>query len=519
MAASRPPDSEPILRMSGVTKRFGPVVANDAVDFDVLRGEVHALLGENGAGKTTLMNILYGLYTPDAGSVLLRGKEAAIREPRDAMRHGIGMIHQHFMLVPTLTVVENIVLGMPSPRAPFLDLGRAAAEIRELAERYRLQVDPDARVSDLSVGQQQRVEILKALYRKADLFILDEPTAVLTPQETEELLPMFRALCDEGHSAIFISHKLEEVRAFSDRVTILRDGKKIATLPTAETEPRQLAALMVGREVFQDLQRRDARPGKVRLSVENLSALGGSALPALRSVSFRVHEGEILGIAGVDGNGQEELAEVLSGLRRATSGTVRVGEEDLTNASPRTFIGAGLAHIPSDRHRRGLVMGATIEENAILESFDRPPFSAGGFLKFPAVRAHARTLIQTYDVRASSIDQPVRHLSGGNQQKLILGRELHREPGVLIAAQPTRGLDIGATEYVRKKILELRDAGAAILLISTELDEILLLSDRVAVMYEGEIVVIVDAARATAEDLGLLMAGATSEGPTSRGPT
>ncbi|MFQ5691869.1 MAG: ABC transporter ATP-binding protein [Nitrospinota bacterium] len=499
--------------MRGITKRFGPVLANDAVDLDVARGEVHALLGENGAGKTTLMNILYGLYTPDAGSITLRGEEVSIRQPRDAMGHGIGMIHQHFMLVPTLTVAENTILGMPSPREPFLDLKGAAGEIRRLSEQYRLQVDPDARVSDLSVGEQQRVEIIKALYRRADLFILDEPTAVLTPQETEELLPMFRALCREGHAVIFITHKLEEVRAFSDRVTILRDGKKVETLRTAETESRQLAALMVGREVLLNLEKRAARPGRPRLTVEGLSALGSRGLPALRGVGFEVREREILGIAGVDGNGQDELAEVLTGLRRATSGSVRIGDRDLTNRSPRSLIEAGVAHIPSDRHRRGLVMSATIEENAVLETFDHPPFSAGGFLKFPAIRSYARELIEAYDVRAPSTDHPVQHLSGGNQQKIILGRELHRDPALLVAAQPTRGLDIGATEYVRKKLLELRDAGAAILLISTELDEILALSDRIAVLFEGEIVTVVDAAEATVEALGLWMAGAT------RGPT
>jgi simple sugar transport system ATP-binding protein len=494
--------------MLGITKRFGPVVANDGVDFDVLRGEVHALLGENGAGKTTLMNILYGLYTADSGRILLRGKEASIREPRDAMQHGIGMIHQHFMLVPTLTVTENTILGMPSPREPFLDIRKASMEIRDLAKRYRLQVEPDARVSDLSVGQQQRVEILKALYRRADLFILDEPTAVLTPQETEELFPMFRALCDEGHSVIFISHKLEEVGAFSDRLTILRDGKKIATLTTAETESRQLASLMVGREVFLDIDKGKARPGETRLTAESLFALGDNGLPALRNVSLEVREGEILGVAGVDGNGQEELAEVLTGLRQATAGEIRIGERVVTNFSPRALVDAGLAHIPSDRHRRGLVMGATIEENAVLETYDRPPFSAGGFLKFATIRAHALKLIEEYDVRAASTAQSVRYLSGGNQQKIILGRELGRQPAVLVAAQPTRGLDIGATEYVRKRLLDLRDKGAAILLISTELDEILSLSDRIAVMYEGEIVSVVDAAQATGEELGLLMAGA-----------
>ncbi|MFQ5914205.1 MAG: ABC transporter ATP-binding protein [Nitrospinota bacterium] len=513
MVDSRPEDvpapvARTLLEMRGVTKHFGPVVANDGVDFEVQGGEVHALLGENGAGKTTLMNVLYGLYAPDAGRIFLRGEEAAIRGPRDAMRRGIGMIHQHFMLVPTLTVVENSILGMPSPREPFLSLKEAAAKIGELAERYRLRVDPLARVAELSVGEQQRVEILKALYRKADLFILDEPTAVLTPQETQHLMPMFRALCEEGRSVIFITHKLEEVRAFSDRVTVLRDGKRIATLRTAETENRQLAALMVGREVFLDLEKREPRPGKGRLQVEGLCALGREGLPALRNVSFQLHEGEILGVAGVDGNGQEELAEVLTGLRRAASGAVRVGRKDVTNCPTRTLIRAGVAHIPSDRRRRGLVMGATLEENAILESFDWPPFSSAGVLKSAAVRAHARELVEAYDIRASSTDQPVRHLSGGNQQKVILGRALHRNPGVLIAAQPTRGLDIGATEYVRKKLLELREAGAAILLISIELDEVLALSDRIAVMYEGEIVAVVNAAEASAEELGLWMAGA-----------
>lgn len=499
--------------MRGITKRFPGVLANDRVDLTVQEGEIHALLGENGAGKTTLMNILYGLYQPDEGEIRLYGKPVEIRSSHDAIALGLGMVHQHFQLVPPFTVAENIVLGMPSRRGPLLEDRRwIRRQITELSERYGILVDPDSYVWQLSVGEQQRVEILKALYRGANLLILDEPTAVLTPQETESLFSTLFSLVNQGKSVIFISHKLDEVMAISSRVTVLRDGRVVGTVETAQTNKNELARMMVGREVFLTIEKPPARIGSPLLEMEQVWALDDKGLPALRNISLVVREGEILGIAGVDGNGQAELEEVLTGLRHVTHGTIRIAGRNLANASPKEFMRHGVAHIPSDRHRFGLVADMSLTENMVLGYAEDPPFTRRGFLDHQAMAEHCARLVREYDVRTPGLTIQAGKLSGGNVQKMILAREISRQPKVLIAAQPTRGLDVGATEYVRKKLVEQRDRGCAVLLISTELEEILSLSDRIAVLYEGQIVGEVDPTCVDMEQLGLMMAGAVKQG-------
>jgi len=499
--------------MEDITKRFGPVVANDRITLAVRAGSVHALLGENGAGKTTLMNILYGLYQPDAGRILLRERAVRFSSPHDAIQHGIGMIHQQFMLVPQLTVAENIVLGLPPRRGVFLDLATVATEITALSRAYRLDVDPWARVWQLPVGVQQRVEILKALYRKADLFILDEPTSVLTPAETDALFEIVRRLVAEGHSVIFISHKLDEVMRVSDQVTVLRQGRVAGTVPTSETTPAELARMMVGREVVLRLEKSPAIPGDVVLEVQDLHALNDRGLSALRGVSFQVRCGEIFGIAGVDGNGQTELAEAIIGLRRPKGGRILLKGRDVTSLPTRARIERRLAYIPADRSRFGLIVDLAVADNLVLKAFHRPPLSRWTLLDRGAISAHARAVAERFDIRMAGIFQPVRQLSGGNQQKVILAREVSANPELLVAVQPTRGLDVGASEYVLRTILAQRDRGAAVLYISTELDEILTMSDRLAVLFNGEIMGIVRPGEVSLEEISLMMAGALRRSP------
>jgi ABC-type uncharacterized transport system ATPase subunit len=499
------------LEMKGVTKRFPGVLANDRVDFDVRAGEVHALLGENGAGKSTLMKVLYGMYAPDEGEIWLNGQPVSIASPTDAIEQGIGMIHQHFMLVESLTVAENVALGLPSSRGPLTDLDRVSKRILELADVYGLRVDPDAYIWQLAVGQKQRVEILKALYRGAALLILDEPTAVLTPQEVDEFFVTLRQMTKDGHAVIFISHKLHEVLDICDRVTVLRDGKRVDSCDIEGCTKADLARMMVGREVTMKPYRVDLEPGKARLVLQNLHALSDRETPALCGVDLAVHSGEILGLAGVSGNGQRELAEVITGLRPLTDGQVFLEGEDVTNLRPGPRTERGMAYIPEERMKDGMIQDFSIAENIILRDHDRAPFSRNGFLLLRIIAQFADKLIQAFQVKTPSRETPAKSLSGGNIQKVVLARELSRQPRVLIAAQPTRGVDIGATEYVHAQLLEQREKGTAILLISEDLDEVMALSDRIAVIYEGQIMGIVDGATATPEQLGLLMAGVREE--------
>ncbi|MBI3958501.1 MAG: ABC transporter ATP-binding protein [Chloroflexi bacterium] len=499
------------LEMRGIVKHFPGVLACDAVDFDIRRGEVHALLGENGAGKSTLMKILYGLYSHDEGTILLNGEPVAIRTPTDAIELGIGMIHQHFMLVDTLTVTENVALGLPSSRGALLDLAKVEARIRELSETYHLNVVPDAPVWTLAVGERQRVEIIKALYRGAALLILDEPTAVLTPQEVDDLFRILRRMTQDGHSLIFISHKLHEVLDISDRVTVLREGKRIGTVPAREMSRSDLARMMVGRDVLLERNRGQVAHGAVRLSLENVSARGVTGHEALRGVSLQVHAGEILGLAGVSGNGQRELAEVIAGLRAVTAGRVEMDGVEITGQGAGQRTGAGLAYIPEERMHDGVIREFSVAENLLLQDHTRPPFTRGIFLDFKRIAGHSRELVENFRVKTPSIDTPTKSLSGGNIQKLILARELARSPKVLLAAQPTRGVDIGAMEYIHQRLLQQRENGTATLLISEDLDEVLALSDRIAVMYEGRVMDVVEREQTSAEELGLLMAGVYPE--------
>ncbi|HEY3313728.1 MAG TPA: ABC transporter ATP-binding protein [Bacillota bacterium] len=499
-------DGDILLETRGITKSFPGVLANDKISFDIRKGEVHALLGENGAGKTTLMSILFGLYQPQEGEVRFDGRAVRIDSPKAALRLGIGMIHQHFMLIPNLTVLENVILGLPSARPPLLELGKARAGVRELFDRYNFDIDLDAYIRDLSVGAQQRVEIVKALYRRARLLILDEPTAVLTPQESEELFGVLRGLREQGASIIFISHKIEEVLEISDRVTVLRDGRVVGTVQTAATTREELARLMVGREVITSLPKAPAEPGPVVLEMTGVTLQGGTR-SALHEVSLTVRAGEILGVAGVDGNGQDELGEVIAGLRRGYSGETRVFGKDIAGMSAKGLIEAGLGHIPADRRRQGLVMEFDVGENMILHAHDRPPLARHGLLALAKIREYAQGLIDAYSIKAPGSGTPIRHLSGGNQQKVVLARELDRRPRLLLILQPTRGLDIGAREYVHRQLLEQRGKGAAIVLISTDLEEVRSLSDRLAVIYEGRIVGELDPRTAGVEKIGLMMAG------------
>jgi len=499
------------LEMKGITKRFPGVLANDRVDFDVHSGEVHALLGENGAGKSTLMKVLYGMYHPDEGEIFLNGKPVNISSPTDSISLGIGMIHQHFMLVQTLTVAENVALGVPSKRGLLTDLEAVSKRILELAGIYGLKIDPQAYIWQLSVGQQQRVEIIKALYRGAALLILDEPTAVLTPQEVDELFGIMRQMVKDGHALIFISHKLHEVVEISDRVTVLRDGRKIGTRPTSETTKQDLANWMVGREVGFSPKHGNVETGEVRLQLEKVSCGSDRGTPGLREVSLEIHSGEILGIAGVSGNGQPELAEVITGLRKTTAGHISLEGQEVTGLAAGELTERMLSYIPEERMRDGMIKEFTVSENMILREHHKRPFSRYGFLNLREISQHTGNLITQFQVKTPSRETLAKSLSGGNIQKMVLARELSRRPRAIVAAQPTRGLDIGATEYVRGQLLEQRQAGAAILLISEDLDEILALSDRIAVLYEGQIMDILPRAQATPERLGLLMAGVKTE--------
>ena len=478
----------PLLELRGITKQFPGVLANDSVDFDLQKGEVHALLGENGAGKSTLMNILYGLYHPDEGEIRLNGKPVRIGSPRDAIDLGIGMVHQHFMLIPVMTVAENIVLANEPTNGPFLDLAGAEERVRDLSSQFGLAVRPEARVSSISVGMQQRAEILKALYRGAEILILDEPTAVLTPQEAGELFAITRSLQADGRSIIFISHKLNEVLEIADRITVLRHGKRIDTVPREGATAEGLAKLMVGREVVLRVDKPPAQPGETLLAVKDLSVLDDRDLPACRSVSFEVKAGEIVGLAGVDGNGQSELIDALTGLRKVEAGQLLVAGRDVTDAGARECLDLGVGHIPEDRQARGLVLDFTLAENLALHDFRKEPDSKWGWLYPRRLIQRAAGLLKEFDVRGGGPRTLASSLSGGNQQKVVIAREVSRDPNILVAAQPTRGLDVGAIEFVHRRLVQERDEGRAILLVSFELDEILSLSDRVLVIYEGRIV-------------------------------
>jgi general nucleoside transport system ATP-binding protein len=503
-------DETPVLELRGITKRFPCVLANDHFDFDLRDGEVHALLGENGAGKSTLMNILYGLYKPDEGEVFLNGKRADIDSPHAAIDAGIGMVHQHFMLIPVMTVAENIVLAAEPKKGVILDIGEAERRVRELAERFKFRIDPHARVQDITVGQQQRVEILKALYRNADILILDEPTAVLTPQEAVELFEILKELVAQGMSVIFISHKLNEVLEIADRITVLRRGKVVDTISREGATEQSLARMMVGREVLLRVDKQPAHPGETLLHVEDLRAYDDRGLEAVRGVSLEVRAGEIVGLAGVDGNGQTELIDTLTGLRRPSAGTIVVGGRDVTSANAHTFLEEGVGHIPEDRHRRGLVLEFSLAENLVLHDYAKSPYARRGFLDLGRIFGSARKLLQEFDVRGGTASTPASALSGGNQQKVVIAREVHRDPRVLVAAQPTRGLDVGAIEFVHRRLVEQRDAGKAVLLISLELEEVLSLSDRILVIYEGQIVGEYDPS-VTEEELGIAMTGGGRE--------
>jgi len=496
------------VEMRGITKAFPGVVANNKVDLEVRKGEILALVGENGAGKSTLMNLLYGLLHPDEGEILIDGKPAHIGGPRDAIAQGIGMVHQHFMLIPVFTVGENVMLGREPVSGPgFYDHGRARKEIDELTKRYGLRLDPDARTGDLPVGLQQRVEIVKVLYRGANIVILDEPTGVLTPQESKELFSVLRDLVKSGKTIIFISHKLREVLEISDRITVMRRGKVVGHLVTKDTTEQEIATLMVGREVLLRVDKKPAKPGDVTFKVENLTASSDRGVPALKGVSFELRQGEILGIAGVEGNGQSELMEVLAGTRRATGGRVLLGDKDVTSFDARTEREAGIAFVPEDRRGTGLVLGYSIADNLILGRQRSPAFSWHELvLRLAAIKEWARRLVKEFDIRTPTIDTAARNLSGGNQQKIIVAREMASRPRVLLAAQPTRGVDIGAIEFIHRRLVAERDEGTAVLLVSAELDEIRSLSDRIAVIYEGKIVSI-EPADAPEDRLGLLMTG------------
>lgn len=488
------------------------MVANDDIDLKVRRGAIHCLLGENGAGKTTLMRILYGLYQPDEGEILLAGKPIQISSPRVALTHHIGMVHQHFRLVPTLSVEENVVLGLDEGTGPFLNLRKTRKKIGKISEEYGLPIDPQAKVWQLTVGQQQRVEIIKALYRDAFILIMDEPTSVLTPQEVDQLFATLRTLVDDGLTIIFITHKLDEVMEISDQVTVLRQGKVVATLPTLQTDKPSLAKSMVGREVVFRLEKSVVKRGERLLQVDSVHALNDRGLPALRGVSLDLYGGEILGVAGVSGNGQTELAEILTGLRRATKGRVILSGKAITNRSAREITDLGIAHVPAERIRMGIVPALSIRENLLLKSYRHPPFSRFCFLNRKESDANARRAMEDYQIAAPSDETATKLLSGGNIQRVVLARELSGDPRLIIAAHPTYGLDVGATEQVRQVLLKQRERGAAVLLISEDLEEIMTISDRILVLFNGEVMGIIDADGADVEQIGLMMAGTRHEG-------
>jgi len=500
-------DPKYAVEMRGISKRFGEVLANDHISLAIPDRSIHAIIGENGAGKSTVMNILYGFYAADEGEILIDGEQRAINGPGDAIKLGLGMVHQHFMLVEPLTVTENIILGAEPTAGLSIDYRKARARVREISEQYGLKIDPDAHIADLSVGQQQRVEILKTLYRGARILILDEPTAVLTPQEVAEMFAILRGLRDQGKTIIIITHKLAEVLALSDNITVMRDGKVVGNLPTSEATAEGLARLMVGREVLLRVKKDEPKPRDVVLSVRGLTLLGVEGNPILDDVSFEVRGGETLGIAGVEGNGQTELIEILAGLRKATDGEVLLEGKGIDELDPRQRKLRGIAHIPEDRHRRGLLLTFDLAGNSILGVHRNPPISGAVLLNKDVIVERAGRLVREYDVRPPNISLPARALSGGNQQKLIVAREFDIKPRLVLVAQPTRGVDIGATEFIHRKLIELRDAGTAVLLVSAELDEVLSLSDRVVVIYEGRLVGEVDPKSVSEEEIGLMMTG------------
>jgi ABC-type uncharacterized transport system ATPase subunit len=496
-----------VIEMLNIRKEFPGIVANDNITLQVQKGEIHALLGENGAGKSTLMNVLFGLYQPEQGEIKVNGQKTNISNPNIANRLGIGMVHQHFMLVDKFTVTENIILGSEPTKGGRIDIKKAENDVREISERYGLKVDPTAKIGEISVGMQQRVEILKTLYRGADILIFDEPTAVLTPQEIKELIQIMKALIREGKSIILITHKLKEIMEVCDRVTVIRKGQGIGTVNVAETSPVELASLMVGRDVIFNTEKTDATPKEEVLVIKNLTAKDPRGFEVVKDLNLTVRAGEIVGIAGVDGNGQSELIESITGLMKTESGSIILNGKEITNFKPRKITEAGVAHIPQDRHKHGLVLDFSIGENMVLQTYYQKPFSNAGVLNYKNIFEKANSLIKEFDVRTPSEFTLARALSGGNQQKAIIGREFDRDPDLLIAAQPTRGLDVGAIEFIHKRLIEQRDNGKAILLISFELDEILNVSDRIAVIYEGKIIAIVDPKTTTEQELGLLMAG------------
>lgn len=497
-----------VLELRGITKRFPGVLANDKIDITLREGKILALLGENGAGKSTLMNILYGLYKPDEGRIIVRGKEVEIKGPNDAIEQGIGMVHQHFMLVPVMTVTENVMLGIePTKNGVFLDKERVSKRIREISDEYGLEVDPNAYIKDLPVGIQQRVEIIKVLYRNADILILDEPTAVLTPQEVEGLFKIIDTLIKSGKSIIFITHKLKEVLAVADDITVLRLGAVVGSIDPKEATSEILASMMVGRDVNLIVQKQPAKPGKSVLVVEKLYVRDERQHMTVQGVSFDVRKGEVLGVAGVQGNGQTELVYALTGLLPLDSGAIHLLDEPIHHATPRSILERGVAHIPEDRQRHGLILSFPIHDNMMLCTYYKQPFAKGISLQEKTIFNNAEELVEQYDVRTPSIYVNAGNLSGGNQQKVIVAREFSRPIELLIASQPTRGLDVGSIEYIHSQIIKKRDEGTGVLLVSSELDEILALSDRIAVMYKGQIMGILDADKTSKEQLGLLMAG------------
>jgi len=500
-----------VLEARGITKRFPGVLANDNVDFDLRHGEVHCMLGENGAGKTTLMNVVFGLYQPDAGELRVNGERVTLRSSADAIAHGIGMVHQHFQLVQVFTVAENVMLGDELRKGAVLDLDEARRRIAALSERYGLDVDPDAKVEDLSVGQQQRVELLKALFRDADILILDEPTAVLTPGEVDEFFGVVNSLTDQGKSIVFITHKLREVLAVADRITVLRDGRVVGSADPAEATQASLATLMVGREIILSIDKEPADPGEAQLRVRDLTVADERGVLAVSDLTFDVRAGEILGIAGVEGNGQRELVEAIAGMRTPDSGSIELDGVDITRATPRQVDELGVGHVPEDRNKHGLVESFTIADNLVLNSYAHAPFARRRVRQMRAIDDYARDLVSRYDVRTPGIDVPASNLSGGNQQKVIIARELSGDPKLLIVAQPTRGLDVGSIEFIHRRIVAMRDAGAAVLLVSAELDEIFTLADRIGVLFRGQLVGEVARADATRETIGLLMASGHAE--------
>jgi simple sugar transport system ATP-binding protein/site-specific DNA recombinase len=498
---------ERVIEMKGITKEFGSFRANDNIDLDVKKGEIHALLGENGAGKSTLMNILSGLLEPTSGVIKVNGKEVNISSPEVANQLGIGMVHQHFMLVEKFTVTENLILGREKHRFGFVDRQAAEKEIQDLSDKYGLRVDPKARISSITVGMQQRAEILKTLYRGADILIFDEPTGVLTPQEIEELMGIMKSLVEEGKSIILITHKLDEIKQVADRCTVIRRGKSIDTVDVKTTTQQELADMMVGRSVSFKVEKQPAQPKEPVLSIKGLTVKEARGYDAVKNIDLEVKAGEVLGIAGVDGNGQSELIQAITGLTKVDSGTITLDGKDITNKKPRKITEAGLGHIPEDRHRHGLVLQMSLEENMALQTYYKKPFSNHGFLNDKEIKQYAKRLIEEFDVRTPSEEHSAASLSGGNQQKAIIAREVDRDPALLIAAQPTRGLDVGAIEYIHKRLVEQRDKGKGVLLMSYELDEVMNVSDRIAVMYDGKIIAVVDAEKTTEKELGLLMAG------------